>query len=154
MNLSKNVLVIGSSIGVATAASSSINSPWIDTQGFSGCMCVVRGSTLAVSSGAHRVYAIHAASKSSASEGKLGYIASSSGAHVATAGTNRNYVVDIYKPTKRYVRFRVDNSSAGTYEFVPILYGPKRPGSTACDANATTSLYASTCIVGKTTNRG
>jgi hypothetical protein len=151
MNLSKNVLVVGSSIGVATAASSSINSAWIDTRGFNGCMCIVRGSTLAVSSGAHRVYAIHAASASSASEGKLGYIATSSGAHVATAGTNRNYIFDVYKPIKRYLRFRVDNSSAGTYEFIPVLYEPRRPGSTFCDANATTSLYASTCVVSKTT---
>jgi hypothetical protein len=153
MNLSKNVKVVGSSLGVPAAASTSQNSHWIDTQGFNGCMMIVKGSTLAGGTsgfGTWTLTARHAASKSTLVWGSIGTVTST--AILAAAGTNRIMTFDVYKPLKRYLRFTITGSSVGTYEFIPVLYEPRRPGhSSACGPLSTTTWAGSTCVASKAT---
>lgn len=150
MNLSKNVSLVGSSVGVVAAATTTSNSHWVDTRGYNGCMFICKASTLAGGSsgfGTWTITAYHAASKSSSVQGSLGTYTST--AVLAGAGTNRLHVFDVYKPTKRYLRCAITGSSVGTYEWIAVLYEPRRPGSTQLSASTTYS--GSTCVSGKTT---
>ena len=152
MNLSGYIKVVGSSLGVAAAATTTHNSAWVDTQGFNGCMCIVKGSTLAGGTsgfGTWTLKAHHAASRSTLVMGTLGTITST--AILAAAGTNRLVTFDVYKPLKRYLRFAISGSSVGTYEFIPVLYEPYRPGSSACGPASTTTWAGSTVVAGKST---
>jgi hypothetical protein len=152
MNLSKNSQVIGSSLGVIAAATTSQNSHWVDTKGFNGTMMICKGSTLAGGSsgfGTWTLTAYHAASKSSASMGAIGTITST--AILAGAGTNRIVSFDVYKPVKRYLRFTVTGSSVGTYEFIAVNYEPCSPGSSGWGPDSTTTWGGSTAVASPTT---
>jgi hypothetical protein len=152
MNFSKNIQLVGSSLGVIAAATTSQNSHWVDTQGFNGCMMICKGSTLAGGTsgfGTWTMTAYHAASRSSAAMGSLGTVTST--AILAGAGTNRIVSFDVYKPTKRYLRFTVTGSSVGTYEFIAVNYEPYRPGSSGCGPASTTTWAGSTAVASKTT---
>ena len=150
MNLSKNVALVGSSLGVVAAATTSQNSHWVDTKGYNGCMFICKGSTLAGGSSGFGTWTItgyHAASKSSSVQGAIGTLTST--AVRAAAGTNRIAAFDIYKPLKRYVRCCITGSSVGTYEWIGVLYEPRRGGSSQLDAS--TTYVGSTCVASPTT---
>ena len=147
MNLSKNVKVIGSSLGVIAAATTTQNTHWVDTQGFNGCLMIVKGSTLAGGSSGFGTWTLtgyHSASRSSLVMGAIGTVTST--AIRAAAGTNRLVTFDVYKPLKRYLRFSVTGSSVGTYEHIAVLYEPKAPGTSQCAPGATTTWAASSAV--------
>lgn len=150
MNLSKNVALVGSTLGVKAAATTSQNSHWVDMQGYNGCMMIVKGSSLAGGTSGFGTWTLtgyHAASRSSLVQGAIGTITST--AILAAAGTNRLVAFDFYKPLKRYVRCCITGSSVGTYEFIAVQYEPKRPGSS--QLSDSTTYFGSTCSVSKST---
>ncbi len=114
MNLSSNVRI--TKVGDYTAAgTSAVNSTAVDMLGYDGVVFV---TTLAV---AHSGNYVNAAQGDAANGSDAADLA---GTKVVATGSNEALWLDIYKPTKRYVRLEaVRTSSSAMGEIYAIRYG-------------------------------
>lgn len=146
MNLSKNTRLVQ----LTTARSAAFTTKFskaLDMTGFEGVMFIVQGSTLLLANTTNKVYAQGCASTTGTWRSYQGYARSTQ-----AAGVNyRNYVLDVYKPTHRYLRCRVTGSSsaAGVVNSILALqYKARHAGST--HLRDSTTLANSTAIIGST----
>lgn len=155
MNLLRDVDIIKASTA-RVVASATMMSKYVDMQGFEGCMFILVGSTLleGTSGGSSAVNKrVTMYVKSSTASGgtytrSVGYVASSSGLGGGT--DDRLLVLDVYKPTERYLKAAVHGASSGGIDsFMAIKYGARKPGSSAL-MNSTT-VVGSTVLVSPTT---
>lgn len=155
MNLLRNINVIKATTAHMTAAATALSKA-IDMSGYEGCIFIAVGSTLlAATTGSTagntktQLYVKSSTAAAGTYVRNLGYAASSSG---LAAGVNKRLLVlDVYKPTDRYLKAMLKGSSAANYidGIIAIQYGPKRPGSSALQ-NSTT-VTGSTVYVSPTT---
>lgn len=123
----------------------------VDMAGFEGCVFIAVGSSLTEGS----TNVTLRARASTASGGTYVSIAGSDceSTGMATGSFNsKMLVLDVYKPTKRYLRPVVAGASSDvmhTRAIVAIQYGPRRPGSSGVGA-ASTFVAASKIVVGAT----
>jgi len=146
MNLSKNSRVVQ----LTTARSAAFTTKFskaLDMAGFDACMFIVQASTLFLANTSAKVYAQGATSTAGTWKSYQGYAHSTQ-----AAGVNyRNYVLDVQKPTKRYIRCRVTGSSSAASvvnSILAIQYGARYGGST--HLYDSTTLADSTAIIGST----
>lgn len=109
--------------------STTIRTNFVDMQGFQGCMFVIVGSTLLARSGSITMRAQQSTADSTSGavyiEGTVTTTA------LPTASVNyRILALDVYRPTKRYVRAVFTGSSSGRGEILAIKYGARAPGTT------------------------
>jgi hypothetical protein len=155
MNLLKNINVIKATTARVVAAATGLSKA-VDMAGFEGCLFIAVGSTLLAAttgSTAGNTKAQLYVKGSSAAAGTynryVGHAASSSG---LAAGVNKRLLmVDVYKPTDRYLKACLKGSSVASYTdaILAIQYGARRPGSSALQ-NSTT-VAGSTVVASPTT---
>ena len=147
MNLLNDINIIKLSTA-RNAAGSTGRSKVVDMAGFEGCVFILEGTTLlngTTGSVLGNQKATLYVAQSSAAAGTyrrcVAYAASSSG---LAAGVNKRILaLDVYRPTKRYLRATVKGaSSAGMYTILGIQYGSRRPGSSALQGSTTVTGYA------------
>lgn len=103
MNLSKNVKVTKVAAG-ATSAGTAIDSTAVDMSGFEGVIFVGSIATADAGNTAN-------AAQSATSGGSYVDLA---GSEVAPGDNGDSFLIDVYRPTKRFVRCEIDRSGADT----------------------------------------
>lgn len=131
MNLLNNVKVVRALNTQSTAQTASTGKA-IDTKGFEGCLFIAVGSSLLCGTAA--VLKVKTAASTTAS-----FISSNqtlSSTRLVTASFNyKTLCLDVYRPLKRYLKPCVTGATSGTVRSITaILYGPRRPGSSACES--------------------
>lgn len=119
MNLTKNVKVIQVK-APETAATTAVNSDAVDTTGFEG---VVFMGSIAVA---------NAGNYGEVQQGDTTSPATAlAGTKVVTAANNNSFVIDVYRPSKRYVRCVVTRTaSSATGALYAVLYGAAKAPTT------------------------
>lgn len=114
MNLSKNVKVTLVAAG-AVSAGTAINSTAVDMSGFEGVIFVGSFATANAGNTAN-------AAQSSTSGGSYADLA---GTEIAPGGNGDSFLIDVYRPTDRFVRCEIDRSGADTItgDVYAIQYG-------------------------------
>lgn len=147
MNLSKITRVAQLTTARSVAFTTKV-SKVVDMRGFEGVMFIVNGSTLLIANTTIMTRAQGAATTAAAFVNYQGRANS----NTTAAGVNyRLHILDVYKPTHRYVRCRVTGSSSAASvvnSILAIQYGPRYSGSTHLYDSTTVSV--STAIIGST----
>lgn len=99
----------------------------IDMQGYEGCRFVVGFGTI-TSGAATSIKAQQAAAKTSATALTSGQDLAGTGITVADDGDNKLYILDIYKPQKRYLQLRILRATQNSVVDFAIaeLYGARK----------------------------
>ncbi len=132
MNLSKNISVQKVKALTATGGTA-VNSASVDMEGYEG---VVFFGTMATANAGNSV--------NGAQSGDNSTFIDLAGTKVVPGDNNDVFMLDIYKPTKRYVRLEVVRAGADTVlgEIYALLYGPRvKPVSHGADIDS--ELHAS-----------
>jgi len=132
MNLSKNVKITKVS-ALAASAGSAVNSDEVDMAGFDGVVFIGRIETADVANFAN-------AAQSSVSGGTFLDLL---GTAIITGDDADSFLIDVYKPTDRYVRCEVDRGGANTIagDIYAIQYGAhKKPTSHGTTIDAETHV--------------
>jgi len=132
---------------VQLADSTTLNTGFVDMKNFEGVLFVAVGSTLVgATSNVSLKGQLSTADSTSSVYDAEGTVQSTK---VGAAGLNyRVLALDVYKPTKRYVRFQINGTSSGAFEVAAIQYGSKRPGSS--DMYDSTTIGVRGVVVGAT----
>lgn len=137
MNLLKHIDVIrctSGTHGLADPDATSHVGPAVDMKGYEGALCIFLGSSK-LASGATTAPAGRVFIGASTTGLKV-----SSGTISVTAATSSTFdrkcvVMDVYKPTKRYIQPRLATYWATTgddnNQWLIVKYGSRRPGSTS-----------------------
>lgn len=128
MNLSKNIKISSAITPTAGAAGvTGINGATLDMQGYEGVLMVVRMG--AITSGAvTSIKAQQSAASDMSDEADL----AGTGQNIADSDDDKTFYIDLYRPTKRYVRVVVSrgtqNAVVASAEY--IQYGAKKMPTT------------------------
>jgi hypothetical protein len=131
MNLLNNVKVVRA-LNAQTTATAATTGRAIDTKGFEGVLFIAVGSSLLC--GATAQLKCKTAASTTATFGTAaGKLTSAS---LASGSFNyKTLCLDVYRPLNRYVKPCVVGATSGTVRSITaILYGPRRPGSSACES--------------------
>lgn len=133
MNLLDNVKIIRA-LNVQSTAQAGSTSKAIDTKGFEGCLFIAVGSSLTC--GSTPTMRIKTAASTTATFGVAATKNQPGASLVVTGSFDRKvFATDVYRPLKRYLKGSVIGATSGTIRtMLAILYGPRRPGSSACDS--------------------
>lgn len=118
MNLSKNAKVVLAKAAQGSAGTD-VTSDIIDTEGYEGVMFVGTVAT------------VNAANFAKVQQGQQvggGDMADLAGTKVVPGDDGDSFLIDVYRPTERYVRCVVDRGGANTAtgDIYAILYGPRK----------------------------
>lgn len=143
MSLLYNTKLTTRKQSTATATRKSTTS-FHDMSGFDGVLFMAVGSTLLNSTAGYAIVQ-SATANSTATTYNTTAIAFT---NMSTATLNyKNLVVDVYKPTHRYVRMIVTGASSGHMRCIAALqYGARRQGTT--DLRDSTTITGSTFVKG------
>lgn len=135
MNLSTNVRI--TKVGdYSTAGTSAVNSTAVDMQGYDGVLFL---TTMAVANAGNYINAAQGDASNGSDAADL------AGTKVVVTGSNEALWLDIYKPTKRYVRLEaVRTSSSAMGEIYAIRYG----GRVLPESNAVVDALAGELHIG------
>jgi hypothetical protein len=137
MNLLKHVDIIRCTSGTHNLADPDLTShvgPAVDMKGYEGALCIFLGSsklaTGATTALAGRVFIGATTAALLVASGTISVTAATS------SSFNRKCVVmDVYKPTKRYIQPRIATywatSADDNNQWLIVKYGSRRPGSTS-----------------------
>ena len=121
MNLSKNSKMTRASNAVA-AGTSDVNGAVIDMQNFEGCLFAVAFGTITAT-------AVTSIKAQQGDASNLSDATDLAGTAVTVADDDDNQVfyLDIYRPTKRYIRVVVDRGTANAVidDVLAVQYGPR-----------------------------
>ena len=131
MNLLNNVKVMRA-LNVQSTAVTATTGRAIDTKGFEGCLFIAVGSSLLC--GAAAVLKVKTAATTTATFVSANTKLTSTS--LVTASFNyKTLCLDVYRPLNRYLKPCITGATSGTIRSITaILYGPRRPGSSACDS--------------------
>jgi len=146
MNLLRNINIIKATTIRLTGSSSQLSKA-IDMAGFDGCLFVAVGSSLtAANSSKMKLFVKSSTAVAGTYTKSLYYAGSSSG---LAAGVNKRLLcLDVYKPTKRYLKAFLQHTTK-VDAILAIQYQGRRPGSSAF-MNSTT-IAGSTVYISPTT---
>lgn len=113
MNLSKNAKVVRVKLA-QTSAGTAINSDSVDMQGFEGVMFFGSFGTANASNFANAAQSEDDSSFADLKDTK-----------VVPGDNNDSFLIDVYRPTERYVRCEIDRGGANTAtgDIYAVLYG-------------------------------
>lgn len=118
MNLSKRTKLTKVK-GRQTSAGTAINSDSVDMQGWEGVMFFGQIDTANAANFANAAQ--------SSDDGSSDAFADLEGTKVVPGDNNDSFLIDVYRPTERYVRCEVDRGGANTAvgEIYALQYGPR-----------------------------
>ena len=140
MNLLNQVKVVRCLDAKTTGGNVTTTGKAVDTQGFEGVMFIAQGSTLLNKAAVYmsvKTAATTAATFTAAGTHSTGIL--------CTSGLldSKTLCVDVYRPLKRYVRPIIVGASSGhIFSITGILYGPRRPGSSALASTHSAFRYS------------
>lgn len=128
MNLSKAVKLTRHNVAVAAGTTDVTPSAGIDMQGFLGCLFLVAFGT--ITSGAVTSIKVQQSSDDGVADDYTDLASTS--VSVADTDDNKIFYLDIYRPTKRYLKLIVDRGTQNAVVdgITAIQYGPSKQPTT------------------------
>ena len=153
MNLLENVEATVLYRGSTALAATNVDSTTVlDMAGFDGCMLIttIIETTAGASTTAVKLTARHSTGSASTSLTDLGSTSIAGDASISTSDWGKALIVDVYKPTKRYLGVSIDKDGAGT-SMTSAVVALQYAGMKVPTSQPSGSVYASKQLVSPTT---
>ncbi len=123
--------------------STTISSTYVDMSGYEGCLFIATGSTLFNSPGGFTMNVTGTAAASTVGQSNYGTVTGSTVNLASSAVVNyKTFMVDCYKPEKRYLRCHLEDGASTDYitSIHAVRYGARSVGSTMVNQSTTIGL--------------